>query len=146
MQNAKIIPRFAALLFTVCLLFGCATADFAQTADSATTAIALQSGFSEGNPIFNGAAWPVIAGVKFGVTQVAKTLPDPYCEAALFGLTIGGFGAAIWNIGVLAGSCVVAIPIIAVSTLVLWDTWSKHAKRDCIEAKEFINSMASDEQ
>lgn len=139
------IIRFIAALFIVCLLSGCATADFAQTADSVTTAIALQSGFSEGNPVFHGAAWPIIAGVKFGVTQVAKTLPDPYCEATLFGLTIGGFGAAIWNIGVLAGSCAAAIPVIMVSTLVLWDTWSKHAKQDCIEAKGFINSIVEDE-
>lgn len=145
MQTAKAIPRFVVSLFTVCLLFGCATADFAQTADSATTAIALQSGFSEGNPVFHGAAWPVIAGVKFGVTQVAKTLPDSYCEATLFGLTIGGFGAAIWNIGVMAGSCAAAIPVIMVSTLVLWDTWGKHAKQDCAEAKEFINSMTENE-
>lgn len=139
------ITRSVVALFIVCLLSGCATADFAQTADSATTAIALQSGFSEGNPIFHGAAWPIIAGVKLGVTQVAKTLPDPYCEAALFGLTVGGFGAAIWNIGVLAGSCAAAIPVIAISTLVLWDTWSKHAKRDCVDAKNFIKSMMEDE-
>lgn len=68
----------APLLGLFLLLSGCATADFGQLADSATTAVALEAGFSEGNPILHWAGCPIIAGAKLGVTQVAKVLPEPY--------------------------------------------------------------------
>ena len=42
------------LLLGLLLLSGCATADFGQLSDSATTAVALEAGFSEGNPLFHG--------------------------------------------------------------------------------------------
>lgn len=121
----------APLLGLFLLLSGCATADFGQLADSATTAVALEAGFSEGNPVFNGAGWPIIAGVKLGVTQVVKVLPEPYCSSSLFGLTITGFGAAIWNVGTMLGSGPAAIPFIAGTIWNFWDEWKLDAQSDC---------------
>lgn len=125
------VGNMRALLLGLLLLSGCATADFGQLADSATTAVALEAGFSEGNPLFHGPSWPVIAGVKLGVTQVAKVLPEPYCSGALFGLTATGFGAAIWNFGVMLGSGPASLPFMAGTLWHFWDEWQLAAQSDC---------------
>ncbi len=120
-----------AILLSALLLSGCATADYAQMADVGTTAIALNSGFVEGNPVWGGAGWPVIAAVKMGATQAIKLAPSEVCEPGLFGLTVAGFGAALWNIGVIAGCGPAAIPFIIGLTWWQWDTWQASAIEDC---------------
>ena len=91
-------------------LSGCAHADWGQLSDSATTAVALNSGFAEGNPLLSGASWPVIAGVKVALTQAVKLTPPAICEPGLMGFAVFGYGAALWNLGVLAGSGPAALP------------------------------------
>jgi hypothetical protein len=104
------------VLFLCCanLISGCAhisQADYAQSADVITTAVGLSNGLSEANPIWGDAGWPVMAVVKLGVTQAVKLAPEPYCTPGLMGLTIAGYGAALWNIGVMLGSGPAAIPV-----------------------------------
>ncbi len=120
-----------AILLSALLLTGCATADYAQLADVGTTAIALNSGFVEGNPVWGGAGWQVIAAVKIGATQAIKLTPQEVCEPGLFGLTVAGFGAALWNIGVMAGSGPAAIPVAAMLWAWQLDNWTQSAITDC---------------
>lgn len=114
-----------ALPLLLLLLQGCATfpsyGDYGQLADSATTAVALESGFAEANPILSDLSWPVITAVKLGVSQASKLLPDVACVPAQTVLASAGFGAAVWNLGVIAG----ANPILAlpVSLGVFFLTW-----------------------
>jgi hypothetical protein len=115
----------------VALLAGCAHADYAQLADSATTAVALSNGYVEANPLFGGLSWPIIAVVKLGVTQVVKQTPIEICEPGLLGLTVGGYGAALWNIGVMAGSGPAALPVALGLVVWQWDNWAKDAKNTC---------------
>jgi hypothetical protein len=119
------------LLLSALLLTGCATADYAQMADIGTTAIGLESGFVEGNPVWGGANWPVMAVVKIGVTQAVKLTPPEVCEPGLFWLTIAGSGAAIWNVGVIAGSGPAAIPVAIGLWWWQWDNWQADAVMDC---------------
>ncbi len=97
-------------LLPLVFLIGCSHADWGQLSDSATTAVALNSGFSEGNPLLSNASWPVIASVKVVLTQAVKLTPPEICEPGLTGLAVFGYGAALWNIGVLAGSGPAALP------------------------------------
>lgn len=130
--------RFIVTVTFCILLMGCATADWAQIADSTTTAVAIEAGFSEGNPLFHGAGWPAIAAVKIGVTQGAKLLPGQYCEHSLFGLTVTGFGASFWNIGVMLGSGLAALPVFVAVTWGFWDRWLDNAQQDCAAADQMV--------
>lgn len=113
-------------------LTGCATADHYQLADVATTIIGIESGLGvEGNPVWGGASWPVIAVVKIGVTQAVKLTPKEFCEPGLLSLTLAGSGAALWNIGVIAGSGPAALPVVAGLWWWQWDNWNKAAVDDC---------------
>lgn len=127
-------------LFLICS--GCATADWAQIADSTTTGIALHEGYVEGNPLLHGASWPLIVGIKLGVTQGVKALPTTYCEPGLMALTITGVGASVWNIGVLLGSGPASFPVIGISTWYFWNSWWVDAQEDCHEAKLFISEWS----
>ena len=128
--------KTAALALTLALT-GCATADYAQMADVATTAIGIESGLGvEGNPVWGGASWPVIAVVKIGVTQAVKLTPKEFCEPGLLSLTLAGSGAALWNIGVIAGSGPAALPVVAGLWWWQWDNWNKAAVRDCQPVEE----------
>jgi len=121
-----------AILLSALLLSGCATADYAQLADIGTTAIGIESGLAtEGNIVWGGASWPVIAVVKIGVTQVVKQTPKEFCEPGLMSLTVAGSGAALWNIGVIAGSGPAAIPAILGLWWWQWDNWQTEAINDC---------------
>jgi len=103
------------VLFLCCAsISGCAhisQADYAQTADVVTTAVGLSNGLSEANSIWGDVNWPVMAVVKLGATQAVKLAPEPYCTSGLMGLTIAGYGAAFWNVGVMLGSGPLAIPV-----------------------------------
>lgn len=123
--------RLALVTAVLNLLLGCAHADRAQIADGATTAVALSSGFAEANPLLSGLSGPVILVAKIGVTQVVKQAPNEVCEPGLLGLTAAGYGAALWNIGVLAGSGPAAIPVVAILALWQWDSWESDARNTC---------------
>lgn len=121
-------------LALVALLAGCATADYGQLADSATTAVALsREGFAEGNPLLSGMSWPWIAATKMAITQAVKLTPPAICEPGLVGLSLGGFGAALWNIAVMAGSGPAALPLIVVGGGLLWESSVADAKATCAD-------------
>jgi hypothetical protein len=123
--------KLTALALTLALS-GCATADYAQLADVGTTIIGIESGLAvEGNPVWGGASWPVIAVVKIGVTQAVKLTPKEVCEPGLMGLTLAGSGAALWNVGVIAGSGPAAIPVVLGLWYWQWDNWTQDAVNDC---------------
>ena len=113
------------------LILGCAHADRAQLADGATTWVALSSGFAEANPLLSSLSGPVILAVKVGVTQVVKQTPNEVCEPGLLGLTVAGYGAALWNIGVMAGSGPAAIPVALALALWQWDSLAVDARDTC---------------
>jgi len=120
------------IIAIILMLSGCATADYAQIADVGTTIVGIESGLGvEGNPVWGGSSWPVIAAVKIGVTQAIKLTPKEVCEPGLFGLTIMGSGAALWNIGVIAGCGPAAIPVIIGLWWWQWDNWQTEAINDC---------------
>lgn len=120
-------------LLLILLLFGCATADRAQVADLTTTAIALNMGFEEGNPFLNPVGMPGMVAIKLGVTQVVKFLPEPICTPGLFGLTVTGYGAAIWNVGVIMGSGPIALPLVVALTWWQWNPWLDSAANSCAD-------------
>lgn len=120
----------AFLLFAL-LLTGCATADYAQMADIGTTAIGLERGFVEGNPVWGGANWPAIAVVKLSVNEAIKHTPKETCEPLLMWSTLLGSGAALWNIGIIAGSGPAAIPVAAMLWAWQWDNWTQDSVNDC---------------
>lgn len=133
--------RSALLPLAMCAaLVGCATADYGQLADSATTAVALsREGFAEGNPLLGGMSWPWIAATKIVVTQAVKLTPPVICEPGLTGLALTGFGAAVWNIAVIAGSGPMAIPFIIVGGGLLFEPALADAKRTCADPWAFLN-------
>lgn len=127
------LALLSAVLVAVLVLWmtGCAHVDRAQGLDGLTTAIAIENGFSEANPLFDGMNGPAIFAVKLAVTQVVKLTPEPVCQPGLMGLTVVGYGSALWNIGVMAGSGPAAIPLILGLTLWQWDNWEKDAVKTC---------------
>ena len=126
--------KFVRAALAIILLTGCAHADYAQLADSATTAVALtQEGFSEGNPLLSHLGWPGIAATKLAVTQVVKLTPAVVCEPGLMGLTVVGYNAAIWNIAVIAGSGPAALPFMVLLTGWGWDRWLEDSKVTCLK-------------
>jgi len=120
----------AALILPL-LLAGCATADRAQLADGATTAIGLTNGFAEANPVLSGLSGPAILVVKLGATQAFKVAPKEVCESGLYWSTGLGYSAALFNVGVLAGSGAAALP--AIIALWAWrdEAWQADATRNC---------------
>ena len=123
--------RFALISALLSLLLGCAHADRAQIADGATTWVALSNGFVEANPLLSGLSGPAILAVKIGATQAVKQTPNEVCEPGLLGLTVAGYGAAVWNIGVMAGSGPAAIPVALGLALWQWDDWAMDARDTC---------------
>lgn len=129
----NIIP----VLLSAAILSGCATADRGQSADVLSTYVAFQQGFSEGNPIMAHLTIPQMAAVKLGLTQAVKFLPEPYCTNGLWGLTAAGYGAAIWNTGVMLGSGPAAIPFIIGLVWWQWDDWAFSSNRTCLDPWHF---------
>jgi hypothetical protein len=117
-------------ILPLCLLLaGCATADRAQFADGATTWYGLSQGYAEANPLLSGLSGPEILAVKLAATQAAKLTPTEYCEPLLYWLTAQGFGLALWNLGVFAGSGPAALPVIAG----VWAWQHEHWKDDAVK-------------
>jgi hypothetical protein len=129
------INRIALLL--PLLLAGCATADRAQLADGGTTWIALSKGYTEGNPVLSGLSGPEIIAVKLAVTQAAKLTPEPWCGSFLYWLTVQGFGLALWNLGVMAGSGPAALPLVAGLWWWRHEAWQDDARETCADPWAF---------
>lgn len=129
------LALLSAVLLAVVLLWmtGCAHVDRAQWLDGLTTIIALERGFSEGNPLLSGLNGPTILAAKLAVTQAVKLTPTPICQPGLLGLTITGYGAALWNVGIIAGSGPAAIPLIIGLTIWQWENWEKDAVKVCAD-------------
>lgn len=127
------LALLSAVLVAVLVLWitSCAHVDRAQGLDGVTTIIALENGFTEANPLFGGLNGPEIFAVKIAVTQVVKLTPEPICQPGLLGLTVTGYGAALWNVGVIAGSGPAVIPLILGLTLWQWENWAKDAVKTC---------------
>lgn len=130
-ETARLLASAVVLAVLLLWMTGCASADRAQAADGLTTILALERGFSEGNPVFAGLNGPTILVAKLAVTQAVKFTPDPICQPGLLGLTVTGYGAALWNIGVMAGSGVAAIPFIIGLTVWQWENWTQDAAETC---------------
>lgn len=128
---------FVAALLASTITLGCATADRGQGADVLSTYAAFQQGFSEGNPLMSHLSIPQMAVVKLGVTQGVKFLPVPYCTTGLWALTGAGYGAAIWNIGVMLGSGPAALPLVAGLFWWQWDDWRDSSYRTCQDPWHF---------
>ena len=67
--------KLAILLLFAATIASCSWADRAQIADATTTAIALNSGYAEANPVLGGLSAPAIAAVKIGATQLLTSSP-----------------------------------------------------------------------
>jgi len=99
-------------------LSGCANVGtMGQQADVATTAVGLSQGLAETNP----AALPLVPA-KIVATGMARKMKDPEdCRAATQGLSIAGFGAAGFNVAVLAGAAAGPAGLVALGTMAaLW--------------------------
>lgn len=131
MKNLRRYKSAVSAALAALVLMGCSHADWAQGTDSATTAAALGQGFVEGNPVWGNADWPVIAASKIALTQVVKQTPQEVCEPGLMGLTVAGYSGALWNIGVMAGSGVAALPVVVALALWQWEPWKEDAKLAC---------------
>lgn len=75
-----------------------------QAADGASTIVGMSTGFAEANPLFSGLSGPVIAASKIGVTAAVQEFA-PLDQCIGFSRVAGpvGWGAAIWNVGAIAG-------------------------------------------
>lgn len=91
----------------------------------------MRNGFVEGNPMIESLNIAQIAAIKIVVTQAIKFTPEPICTPGLWGLTTAGYGAALWNIGVMAGSGPAAIPAIVGLIWWQWDDWLLSSQRTC---------------
>jgi len=99
-------------------LSGCANVGtMGQQADVATTAAGLSQGLAEANPV----ALPLVPA-KIVATGMARKMKDPEdCRAATQGLSIAGFGAAGFNVAVLAGAAAGPAGLVALGTMAaLW--------------------------
>jgi hypothetical protein len=89
-----------------------------QAADIATTAAAISSGFAEANPLVSGAidfgAGVVVAAIKLGLPAIADRLPLQTCTSARSTLAAAGWGAAVWNVGMVVGAPAASAAIVAI--------------------------------
>jgi hypothetical protein len=85
-----------------------------QIADVASTAVGLAAGFAEGNPVMAGAAGSpgglvVMLAMKVGLASYADNGPLQECVDVKRVAAGFGWGAAAWNLGLLAGGPVVGL-------------------------------------
>lgn len=105
-----------------------------QTADTVTTLVGVGSGLAEeANPIIIAA--PLLLLVKpFLPWMVHRWSDDFYtCRDSLVGLSHIGWGAALWNVGVLVGAPVVGAVIGVGSAFVFHDHRVNSASLYCID-------------
>jgi hypothetical protein len=75
--------------------------------------------------------------VKLGITQGLKFTPFEVCFPGLYALTITGYGAGLWNLGVILGSGVAAVPVIIGVIWWQWDDWNESTVRTCNDPWHF---------
>jgi hypothetical protein len=131
---------------------GCAIADRAQLADVATTAAGVSQGLAEANPLMaplvnHPAGLVAMAVVKLGANQALKSAEDP--NACLRGLTVTttvGYGAALANLGVIAGAPTVFTPIAVLATYFIGKNyWKSQAVTECLSGYyEVIAELPAD--
>ena len=100
-----------------------------QAADVGSTAAALSSGLAEANALVAGAGLPVAAAVKIGGTAIAHHSSYPACRDALPALGSLGWGATLWNVGMIAGAGpVAAVPAVATAVA----AWRQDRFWECV--------------
>lgn len=88
---------------------------YGQGADIATTAVALAQGATEMNPI----PVPVLAVAKLGALPAIANSSLSNCVQLVAPMEIFGWGAAAWNLGVIAGLSIPAGLFTAISVATL---------------------------
>ena len=126
------------LALILCLLLtGCASvpatkyaAEIGQASDSATTWIALQSGFVEANPVVAANMWILAAKPLIGTAT--KALPTESCRPANRVIAHLGYGFGAYNIAIMAASSVpVAMAAGIITIPALWDWLERSAEVGC---------------
>ncbi len=135
MKTISKVISSAALL----LLSSCSTLERGQLADVGTTFIALERGFVEGNPLMSGLNIPWMLAAKMAYAQTIKWLiPEPYCTPSLWiGGTIG-YGAAFWNIGVMAGSGPAGVGVFLIASYLIRDQTIASARYTCTHRDAYV--------
>jgi hypothetical protein len=93
--------------------------------------IGLRNDYAESNPFLaNLDGWQIL-GIKVVITQLVLETPKPFCESFTFWLGAQGYGAAMWNIGVIAGSGPAALPFVAALWIWKWNQWWNESALVC---------------
>ena len=108
-----------------------------QAADVATTAAALMSGLAEANPLVAGAVSSPVGAIamvatKLGMVMLSGTMGLHDCIQARKSLGSLGWGAAAWNIGLLASGVGAAAVLAAAIVVGTWDNIEKDAAQRCV--------------
>jgi hypothetical protein len=121
------------------LIAGCTVADRAQLADVATTAAGVSQGLVEANPLMaplvnHPTGLVAMAVVKLGANQALKSVEDPtVCLKGLKVTTAVGYGAALANLGIIAGAPTVFTPIAVLATYFIGKSyWENQAATECL--------------
>lgn len=114
------------------LVTGCSTMERGQLSDVGTTFIGFQRGFIEKNPIMRGLDIREMLVVKLVIASSLKLfVPEPVCTPMAWSVGTVGYGAAAWNIGVMAGSGPAGVGLFAIAAYFLKDNWWNSAKYTC---------------
>lgn len=110
MSRIRLIPFFL-------LLASCASTpqnnptatDAGQAFDLASTGAAISGGAVEANPgmataFSNPISAVVVSAGKVAAPHLAKNLDKPECQAIRSSLNGAGYGAGVWNLGIIAGA------------------------------------------
>ena len=108
-KKLLILPLVIALT-TSCSTMQKHTAELGQAADSISTVTFLNMGIEEANPIIASNLWILIVKpfIPPAIRYLTKGNPE-VCRSIDFALSSVGFGAAGWNIGVMAGGGPIAV-------------------------------------
>jgi len=123
-------------------------AELGQSADIASTAIGLSSGLVEGNPIMStvidSGGIPALAAIKLGATTLIKRSGINTCSNNLGGLAGAGAGAAVWNLGLIAGIGPISIVPAFTVGMIFWDD-KDESFWDCMP-QEVVDYVISSEK
>ena len=108
-----------------------------QAADAATTALALGSSLAEANPIAAGiidtGGVPLLAATKIGLGEAVESLPNEECRAWKDSLAVTGWGAAGWNLGLVAAGPHLGIPLALAGAVGAWNWMRPGNAAACLE-------------
>lgn len=120
-------------------IVSCSTMERGQLADVGTTYIAFERGFVEGNPILSGLSIAEIFAVKFVVTESIRWfVPEPVCTPTSWTASFIGYGAASWNVGVMAGSGPIGVGLYLIAAYLLKDNWIASARYSCTHKLDYV--------